>query len=44
MAHSFRGTQWGSAQPITVEDYAGVGPPDLWTLRAAILAVAAESH
>ncbi len=32
----------GSEQPITVEDYGGVGPPDLWTLRAAILAVAAE--
>jgi hypothetical protein len=32
----------GSAQPITVEDDGGVGPPDLWTLRAAIVAVAAE--
>ena len=34
----------GSEQPITVEDYGGVGPPDLWTLRAAIVAVAAEAR
>ncbi len=29
----------GSREPITVVDYGAVGPPELWTLRAAICGV-----
>jgi hypothetical protein len=33
----------GSRTPITVVDYGGVGPPDLWTLRAALCGVASRA-